>query len=344
MSIEKTAAMTQAIDPVRWGVLGAARIARSRVIPALQASPWCHLQAVGARDPALAREVGEVFGFSAAYGSYDEVMDDPQVEAVYIPLPNHLHVEMALKAARKGKHVLCEKPMALSAAQAAQLRAAPAGIHIREALMVRHQLRWKALRAQLLAGTYGQPRALHSTLSFPLSDPADFRHQAAFGGSALLDMGCYTAMAARYVFGREPLRVLATADLNEATGVDRTVSALLDFGQGCHALFTVSTDMALSQTLHVVCERGTVTLPAPYAPANLRPATMAWDASRDHDHPTVDVQVFDEGDQFEHEVTAFSRAVRGVEGDGFGLDDAVANMRVLDAVRASAHTGTWSPL
>lgn len=336
--------MTQAINPVRWGVLGAARIARSKVIPALQASPWCQLQAVGARDPAVAREVSAAFGFSAAYGSYDEVLDDPQVEAVYIPLPNHLHVEMALKAARQGKHVLCEKPIALSAEQAALLREAPAGIRISEALMVRHQLRWKALRAQLAAGAHGLPRALHSTLSFPLSDPADFRHQAACGGGALLDMGCYTAMAARYVFGREPLRVLATADMSESTGVDRTVSAMLDFGRGCHAVFTVSTDMALSQTLHVVCERGTVTLPAPYAPANGRPATMVWDTSRDHDHPEVAVQVFDEGDQFEHEVTAFSRAVRGHEADGFGLDDAVANMRVLDAVRASAHSGTWVPL
>lgn len=175
--------------PVRWGILGGARIARNNLLPALQASPWCTVHAIASRDGAVARDLAKRFGAVHAYERYEDLLDDPMVEAVYIPLPNHMHVEYALKAAQRGKHVLCEKPLALSADEALSLRDAFAGLHIAEAFMVRHQARWVVLRERLRSGRQGTARALHSLLSSPLSRADDFRHSPDQGGGAIYDMG-----------------------------------------------------------------------------------------------------------------------------------------------------------
>lgn len=329
------------IAPVRWGILGAARIAAAKTIPAMKASPWCQVQAIGSRDIGKARSMAAEFGIPSAYGSYEEVLDDPLVEAVYIALPNHLHVKMALAAAAKGKHVLCEKPMAMTAAEANALKDIPAEIRVSEAFMVRQQPRWQKLREILRSGTYGQPKTMHSLLSFFMSNPEDFRNTPEFGGGALYDLGCYTAMTARYVFEQEPLRVMAIAELDKPGGVDIFSTAVLDFGQGRHAVFTVSTAMASSQTLQVVCEKGFIDLPKSYVPARNEPSHIHVDISASHDLSDVTTTSFEPLDQYESEVTNFSKAVRGDTSSYFGIPDAIANARVLDAIFASIRSGRW---
>lgn len=332
-----------ATGPVRWGVLGAARIASGATIPGMVSSPWCKPQAIGARDAQRARDLAARFGIPSAYGSYEEVLDDPAVEAVYIAPPNHLHVEWARKAAAKGKHVLCEKPLAMTAAEARPLLDAPGHLRIAEAFMVRQQPRWVRLRDILRSGDYGKPLAAQMLLSFLMSNPDDFRNRPEFGGGALYDLGCYTVMTARYVFEGEPKRVTALAE-RDRNGVDLTTAAILDFGGGRHAAFTVSVGMASSQTLHVVCERGLIDLPKPYVPARSEPSCLSVDTSAQLDRSDVTTTAFDPLDQYESEVAEFSKAVRGEQAAFFGIDDAVANMAVLDAVFASMKSGRWEDI
>jgi predicted dehydrogenase len=335
-----TFSQSVSIDPVRWGILGAARIAAGHVIPGMVASPWCRPQAIGARDLGRAQELAGRFGIPSAYGSYDEVLDDPAVEAVYIALPNHLHVEWARKAADKGKHVLCEKPIAMTADEVTSLNGLPGHVKIAEAFMVRHQPRWARLREVLRSGQYGRPLAVQVLLSFFMSHPDDFRNRPECGGGAVYDLGCYAAMTARYVFEAEPLRVTALAELDR-NGVDATTTAILDFGGGRRGAFTVSTTMAASQTLHVVCERGSIELPKPYVPARGERSCIHVDTSPVLDRSDLTTTAFDPLDQYESEVAEFSKAVRGEADAFFGISDAISNMRVLDAIFASIKSRRW---
>jgi predicted dehydrogenase len=337
MAATETASL---IRPVLWGILGAARIAALKTIPGMVASPWCQPQAIGARDVGRARHLARQFSIPAAYGSYDEVLNDSAVEAVYIALPNHLHVKWALAAAEKGKHVLCEKPIAMTAEEATALAVVPGTVKVAEAFMVRQQPRWAKLREELRSRRYGRPLAAQMLLSFFMSNPDDFRNKPEFGGGALYDLGCYTAMTARYVFESQPKRVTAVAELDK-NGVDSITTAILDFGAGRHASFTVSVAMASSQTLHVVCERGFIDLPKPYVPARNEPSYLHADISASLDRSDVTSASFAALDQYESEVTEFAKAVRGEPVAFFGVDDAIANMRVLDAIFASMRSGRW---
>lgn len=327
-------------SPVAWGILGAARIAAAKTIPAMLASPWCEAKAVAARDLTRAKAMADQFAIPTAYGSYEALLDDPAIEAVYIALPNHLHVEWALAAARKGKHVLCEKPISMTAAEARELLSAPRGVKISEAFMMRQQPRWEALRAILREGTYGKPRSVQSLLSFFMSNAEDFRNRPEFGGGAIYDLGCYTAETARYIFEEEPKRVMAVAEL-DANGVDIFATAVLDFGGGRHATFTVSTAMASSQTLHIVCDKGFIDLPKPYVPPRSEPSQILIDTSASHDLSMVTATTFEAADQYELEVTNFSKIIRGESAPFFGPDDAIANMRILDAIFAAIRSGGW---
>lgn len=328
-------------NPVRWGILGAARIAQAKVIPGLLASPNCAVQAIGARDLDRAQAMAQQFGIPRAYGSYDELIADPAVDAVYIALPNHLHVPWIRAAALNGKHVLCEKPLAMTAAEVRQLLDLPSQVRVSEAFMVRHQPRWHKLREILRSGQYGAPRTVHSLLSFFMNNPGDFRHTPAFGGGALYDLGCYTAMAARFVFDAEPLRVMAMAELDRPDGVDMFTSALLDFGQGRQAAFTASTAMASAQTLQIVCDKGFIELPKAYVPARDEDSFIQIDTSASHDLSELIRHAFNPLDQYACEVGHFAQVVRGEVPEAFGLADSLANACVLDALFASMRSGQW---
>lgn len=327
--------------PVKWGILGAARIAEGAILPGMTASAWCTPYALGARNVTRARAMADKFGIPNAYGSYDEVLADPEVEAVYIALPNHLHVEWARKAADAGKHVLIEKPAAMDAAALEALEGVDPALKISEAFMVRQQPRWIKLREILDEGTYGRPMTFSSLLSFTMTNQEDFRQKPEWGGGAHYDLGCYTAMAARYVFDAEPLRVFAIMDKN-ANGIDMFTSVILDFGAGRQATFMVSLATASSQSIQIVCEKAFITLPQAYVPSRIDTNQILIDTSQDHANSDITPIAFPALDQYEAEVTNFSKVIRGEPAPYFDLTDARANAAVTDAIFASAASGTWA--
>ena len=332
--------MTSDLKPVKWGILGAARIAEGAILPAIAKSPASTAWAIAARDPARARAMADRHGAAMAYGSYEALLTDREVEAVYIALPNHLHVEWARKAAVAGKHVLIEKPAALRAADLEALADVDPSLKIAEAFMVRHQPRWQHLRRMLAARNHGAALTFSSLLSFHMTNERDFRQTPEWGGGAFYDLGCYTAMAARFVFGVEPLRAMAQMQRN-AAGIDLFTSVILDFGAGRQATFMVSLAQASSQSIEIVCERAFLTLPQAYVPSRTEPNHIVIDTSTDHSRSEARSVEFPALDQYEVEVTNFALAVRGRDVPFYGLDDARANAAVADAVFRSATTGTW---
>lgn len=332
--------MTSDLKPVKWGILGAARIAEGAILPAMTKSPACAVRAIAARDAERARAMADRHGAPTAYGSYAELLADSEVEAVYIALPNHLHVEWARKAADAGKHVLIEKPAALRAGDLATLQGIDPRLKVAEAFMVRHQPRWQHLHRLLAAGDHGAPLTFSSLLSFQMTKADDFRQKPEWGGGAYYDLGCYTAMAARFVFGTEPLRAMTLMQRN-SSGIDLFTSVLLDFGAGRQASFMVSLAQASSQSIEIVCERAFITLPQAYVPSRTEPNRILIDTSPDHARSNAVSVEFPALDQYEAEVTNFALAVRGQDVPFYGLDDARANAGVADAVFQAAATGTW---
>jgi len=332
--------MTSENNPVRWGILGAARIADGAILPGIAQSTNTKAVAIAARDVSRAQAMADKYGIAQAYGSYDALLADANVEVVYIALPNHLHVEWAQKALQAGKHVLCEKPAAMNRAELEQLRGFTQSCKFSEAFMVRHQPRWQALRQLLADKTHGEPLALSSLLSFNMTNADDFRHKPEWGGGAYYDLGCYTAMAARFVFGAEPKQVQALMHKN-AAGIDLNCSVIMDFGKGRHATFIVALVGASSQTLDIVCERAYIRLPNAYVPSTTLPSQLVVDTSTDHANANPVTTEFAPLFQYAQEVSNFSKAVRGESTVFYGLEDALANAAVADAVFASAQNGAW---
>lgn len=333
--------MTDKARKVNWGILGAARIAENAVIPAMAKSAHCLPVAIAARDAGRARQMADRLGIERAYGSYDALLEDPGIEAVYIALPNHLHVEWVRRAALAGKHVLVEKPVAMTAAELEQLADLPHSLKIAEAFMVRHQPRWQALSTILRSGEFGAPRTVSSLLSFTMTKGDDFRTRPEWGGGAIYDLGCYTAMASRFIFGAEPLRVFASCD-RDGRDIDMISSVILDFGDRRHAVFSVSLEQASAQSLDVICERASISLPKAYVPSRTEPNLIHIDTSADHAKSALTTRSFAALDQYEAEVSNFSRSVLGLDSPFYGLADARANMAVIDAIFASAARGAWA--
>jgi len=330
------------MKPVVWGVLSTAKIAVQHVIPALQASPLVELRALASRSLASAEQAARALGIAQALGSYEELLADPAIEAIYNPLPNHLHVPLTLQAAAAGKHVLCEKPIALSAAEAELLRAASSRVHIEEAFMVRHHPQWQRARELVRTGRIGAVRAVQVFFSYFNEDPANIRNQPGTGGGALYDIGCYAVLAGRYLFGHEPQRAVALVDRDPRLGTDRLTSAMLDFGAGQQASFTVSTQSVRFQRVQVVGECGRIELLIPFNAARAAPMHLAVDDGGALDGSGISIETLPACDQYQLQVEAFSRRVRGAaEPCADGLDDALAQARVTDALWRSEQSGRW---
>ncbi|WP_324670157.1 Gfo/Idh/MocA family protein [Geochorda subterranea] len=256
-------------EPVRWGILGTARIARHRVLPALASSAVARVVAVGSRERQAAEAFARDTGIERAYGSYDEVLHDPEVEAVYIPLPNHLHLPWIERAAAAGKHVLCEKPLTLDRQEAERARRVcrEAGVLLMEAFMWRWQPRYARLRQLLDEEAVGEVRLVRAAFSFVLPDlAANIRGKPEWGGGALFDVGCYCVNAARWVFGAEPTEVHCSSHVDPQLGVDLTTTGILRFPGGREAVFDASFEMTGGQRLEIVGTRGTVWVPRPFQP------------------------------------------------------------------------------
>ena len=329
------------MEPVRWGILSTARIGRFKVVPGMMKSSLCNIVAVASRSEAAAREMAGELAIPAAYGSYKSLLAAPDIEAIYNPLPNHLHVPLTLAAARAGKHVLCEKPVALTAAEAAQLKEAPAGVLIAEAFMVRHHPQWLAARDLIRAGEIGELRAVNVLFSYFNDDPQNVRNQADIGGGGLYDIGCYAVVSGRFLFEAEPARVTCLIDRDPLFRTDRLSSGLADFGGGRHLGFTVSTQLVPYQRVQALGTRGRIEIQIPFNAPQGEATRIFVDtgaALGDASARTIELAPCD---QYQLQGEAFSRAVRGEQPLAYGVDDAVMNMRILDALFRAEKTRLW---
>ena len=326
---------------VVWGVLSTARIGWEKVIPAMQKGEHCDIRAIASRDLAKGLALADKLGIQKAYGSYEELLADPEIEAIYNPLPNDQHVPMTLKAARAGKHVLCEKPVALTATQAAELREVADKVHIMEAFMVRFHPQWIAVRERVQRGELGDLRAVQAYFSYFNRDANNIRNQADIGGGALYDIGCYPIVTGRFLFGAEPQRVIALVDRDPEFKTDRTVSALVDFGEGRRLDFTISTQSVPYQRVQVCGTKKRIEIHIPFN-APLGASTRVFTDDGSHlDGQSTFSETIAACDQYTLQGDAFSRAVRGEIALPYGVDDAIANMRVIDALFASEKSGAW---
>jgi predicted dehydrogenase len=330
---------------VRWGVLGVARIATRKVIPAMQRGDCSVVRAIASREPSRARQAAAELGIARSYGSYNALLADPDIDAVYIPLPNHMHVEWATRAAEAGKHVLCEKPIGLTAADVQRLIAVRdrTGVLIQEAFMVRTHPQWLGAREIVRSGRIGTARAITGYFSFFNDDPANIRNVKAFGGGGILDIGCYLVNTARMLFEDEPRRVCALIEETAATGVDSMASMMLDFA-GRHAIGTCSTLLAHAQRITVAGTGGRIEIEIPFNAPPDRPCRILVEDSPPGEVPDPHVIQFETCDQYTIQGDLFSRAVLDGRSAPYPLEDSVANMRVIDALFRSGQSGGWEPV
>jgi predicted dehydrogenase len=326
---------------VVWGVLSTAKIGWEKVMPAMLKSEYCEIRAIASRNLDKGRKLADQFGIPKAYGSYAELLADPEIEAIYNPLPNHEHVPLTLAAARAGKHVLCEKPVALTAEEAEQLREVAGRVHIMEAFMVRFHPQWLSVRERVQAGELGEVRSIHTYFSYFNNDAGNIRNMADIGGGALYDIGCYPIVTARFLFGCEPQRVIALVDRDPQFQTDRMVSGLLDFGGGRRLDFTVSTQSVPYQRVQVCGTDKRIEIEIPFNAPLGGSTKLHTDDGKRLDGGSTSTEVVPACDMYTLEIDAFSRAVRGEIALPYGVEDAVLNMRVIDALFASEKTGAW---
>ena len=327
--------------PVRWGVISTARIGTEKVIPGMMKSKDVEIRAIASRTLPTARKAARKLGIPVAYGSYEELFNDPDIEAVYNPLPNHLHVPLTLQAAAKGKHVLCEKPVAMNALEAEQLRGAPADVIIAEAFMVRHHPQWIMARDLARKGRLGTVRAVQVLFSYNLLDPNNIRNMAEIGGGAAYDIGCYAIISGRHIFGAEPLRVVSLIDRDPNFGTDRTTSALIDFGDGRHLTFTTSTQATPYQRVHILGTKARLEIEIPFNAPQGGSMKLYLDNGSQYAGAAAKTIRLPKADQYQLQGEAFSRAVRGRQKMAWGVEDAILQMRVIDALFRSEKSGAW---
>jgi predicted dehydrogenase len=330
---------------VRWGVLSTANIGVKKVIPGMQRGALCEVTAIASRDFARAREAANALDIEKAYGSYEELLADPEIDAIYNPLPNQLHVPWTAKAAEAGKHVLCEKPLSMTVAEAETLLEVRArtGVKIGEAFMIRSFTQWLRLRELLESGRIGELRSVVAAFSYYNVDPKNIRNQLESGGGALYDIGCYCIQAARYAFGGLPRRAVGLVERDPEMHTDRLTSAMLDFEAG-HAIFTCSTQLVPYQRVHFLGMKGRIEIEIPFNAPIDRPTRMFIDETGELFGSGIVTEEYATADQYTMQGDAFSRAVLDNTEVPVSLEDAIANMKVIEAVFKSAETGGWVEL
>lgn len=326
------------MDKVRWGILGTAKIAREKVVPAMKSSRLCEVVAIASRDHQHARAQAALLGIGEAFGSYDELLLHPSIDAVYIPLPNNLHVPWALKAIQADKHVLCEKPIALSSAEVGLVVDAmqrKPGIKVMEAFMYRFHPQWQHARQLVNTGTIGELKTIQSFFSYYNSDPKNIRNQKHLGGGSLMDIGCYCISLSRFIFGREPARALGTVELDPVMQTDRMASGILDFSPGASS-FTCATQTVPYQRVNIIGTEARIEIEIPFnAPADA--GTRIWL----HTKKGTEEILLGPTNQYTVQCDLFSKAILDNTGVPTPLQDGVNNMKVIESVFKSAAEGKW---
>ncbi len=330
---------------IRFGVLSTANIGVKKVIPAMQKGELTTVTAIASRDPAKARQAAALLGIPTAYGSYEELLADPDIDAVYNPLPNHLHVPLTVKAAEAGKHVLCEKPISLTVEEARGLIdvRARTGVKISEAFMIRSAPQWLRMRELIAQGRIGRLLAVHAHFSYFNTDPANIRNLPEMGGGGIYDIGCYCIQSARMAFDQEPTRVVALVERDPGMRTDRLASAILDFPAG-QAIFTCSTQMIPYQRVHFFGARGRIEIEVPFNAPNDRPTRLFIDATGELNWSGIATESFSTSDQYTLQGDAFARAILDNTEVPVPLEDSIANMAVIQAILRSGDSGHWEPV
>ncbi|NOT62079.1 MAG: Gfo/Idh/MocA family oxidoreductase [Acidobacteria bacterium] len=329
------------MNKLRWGVLSTSKFALTKILPALRACQHSEAVALASRDLAKAQAAAAEFNLAKAYGSYEALLADPEIDVIYNPTPNHLHVPWTIKALEAGKHVLCEKPIGLNSAEAQLLVEAAAkhpSLKVMEAFMYRLHPQWVKAKEIIKAGGIGELRTIQSLFSYFNNDAANVRNQAGIGGGGLMDIGCYNISLSRFLFDAEPKRVIGWVEYDPQFHTDRLASGVLDFGHGT-ATFTCSTQLAPYQRVHIFGTTGRIEIEIPFNAPPDQP-TRLW-----HQHDgQLDEISFAVCDQYTIEADAFSLAVINHRPVPTPLTDAVANMRAIEAVVISGKTNTWVTL
>jgi predicted dehydrogenase len=330
---------------LRFGVLSTASIGLKKVIPAMQQGELTTVVAIASRDLGKAREAAAALNVPTAYGSYEELLADPNIDAIYNPLPNQLHIPLTVKAAEAGKHVLCEKPFSMTVAEAKTILGVRerTGVKICEAFMIRSTRQWLRVRELLDEGRIGELRAINAHFSYHNVNPANIRNRMETGGGGVYDIGCYCIQASRFAFKQEPRRVVALVDRDPQLGTDRLASAILDFPSG-QAIFTCSTQLIPYQRVHFLGTRGRIEVEIPFNAPNDRPTRLFLDATGDLTFSGIAKETSPTADQYTLQGDAFARAIFENTEMPVPLEDSIGNMAVIDAIFRSGNSGQWEPV
>lgn len=327
---------------VKWGVLGVANIAVKKVIPAMQRGQWAEITAIASRDLAKAQTAAQQLNIPKAYGSYDELIADSEIEAIYNPLPNNLHVEWTIKAAQSGKHVLVEKPISMTVAEALPLLKVrdETGVKIEEAFMVRTNPQWLATLNMIQEGQIGEVRSVAGYFSYNNQDPNNIRNIRETGGGGLMDIGCYMIFFARLIFDAEPKRVVSLIQEHPETRTDILTSALLDFPNG-QATFTCSTRVTPYQRVVIVGTSGRIEVQIPVNTPPDLPLKVFLDDGSDLTGSAIQTLEFEPCDQYTVQGDLFSQAIRNDTEPVLSLESSIKNMSVIEAIFRSAKSERW---
>ncbi len=329
------------MEKINWGILSTAKIGLKQVIPAMQKGEFSKVTAIASRSLEKANVAASSLGIEKAYGSYEEVRDDPDVDAIYNPLPNNLHMEWTIKAMQAGKHVLCEKPVGFNVAEVEQMIAVrdQCGVKDGEAFMVRSSPQWIDTRERVRRGEVGELQLIQGMFSYYNVDPNNIRNIADLGGGGIWDIGCYPVVLSRYIFEQEPVRLVSTLEFDPEMKTDRLASVIMEFPSG-QAIFSVSTQLVGYQRMHFFGTKGHLEVQIPFNAPNDRPCIVAQDRGSilldeitSHAYPVTD--------QYTIQGDAFSKAILEDTEVPVTLEDALHNTRVLTAIFESADTGKW---
>lgn len=326
------------MSKVRWGIISTAKIGTVKVIPAMQQGQYCDVTAIASRDLAKAQAEAQRLGIPKAYGSYEELLADDEIDAVYNPLPNHLHVPMSIAALQAGKHVLCEKPIALTSAEGQQLvdagRQHP-NLKLMEAFMYRHHPQWQRARQIVRDGGVGKLRSIAALFSYFNDDAGNIRNMADIGGGGLMDIGCYPISVSRFIFDAEPRRAIGIVEYDPNFKTDRLTSAMLDYGNGT-ATFTCSTQLSPYQRVNIFGDEGRVEVEIPFNAPPDRPCKIWHQQGEQIEEITLPTS-----DQYTVQGDLFSQAILNDTPVPTPIEDAVSNMKVIEAIVRSGQSGQW---
>jgi len=320
---------------VSWGVLSTARIGLDKVIPAMQKGKYSAVSAIASRQIKKAQKTAQELGIPKAYGSYEELLADKEIDAVYIPLPNHLHVEWTIKSLKAGKHVLCEKPLGLNFKEVVYLKKQARNfpnLKVMEAFMYRHHPQWRKVKRLISEGAIGQLRNVHSMFSYYNDNPEDIRNQAKIGGGGLLDIGCYCISVSRFIFNNEPDKVCGSIEYDPKLKIDRLSSGVLRFDNGT-STFTCSTQLTNHQRVQIFGSKGRIEIETPFTPLPNKPSKIILHKGE----KTIEI-VFKACDQYTIQGDLFSQAILNDTNAPTPLEDGVANMKVIDGIIKSSES------